>query len=49
MRSPEEGLFLRLFHRNNAPREVEGVNLGSGELLAQGMEEKANIGAFASS
>ena len=47
MRSPEEEVFLRLFHRNNAPREVEGVNLGSGELLAQSSEEKAKIGAFA--
>ena len=47
MRSPEEGLGLLHFHRNNAPREVEGVNRGSGELLAQSLEEKAKIGAFA--
>ena len=47
MRSPEEDLVLLLFHRNNAPREVEGVNRGSGELLAQSLEEKAKIGAFA--
>ena len=47
MCSPEEGLGLRHFHRKNAPREVEGVNLGSGELLAQSSEEKAKIGAFA--
>jgi hypothetical protein len=47
MRSPEEELFLRILQRNNAPREVEGVNRGSGELLAQSLEEKAKIGAFA--
>jgi hypothetical protein len=41
MRPPQEEVFLRRFHRNNAPGEVELVNLGSGEFLAQGTEEKA--------